>query len=120
MLVFLDESGDPGRKIDRGSSLFFTVALVVFNDRDEATRCDERIRLLRSELNLPGSYEFHFSENSHRVRCAFLEAVAPYDFFYHAFVLNKDPDRLFGKGFDHKESLYKYVCGRYSRTPNPI
>jgi hypothetical protein len=107
MLVFIDESGDPGRKPESGSSRFFVVALVVFNDNDEAEACDLRISLLRRELGWTEDSEFHFSRNSDRQRCEFLKAVSPYDFFYYGFVLNKDPTRLYGPGFDHKESLYK-------------
>lgn len=32
MLVFIDESSDPGLKTEQGSSKFFTVALLVFED----------------------------------------------------------------------------------------
>ena len=35
MLVFVDESGDPGRKILNQSSRYFVVALAIF-DEDEA------------------------------------------------------------------------------------
>ncbi|MGH9364264.1 MAG: DUF3800 domain-containing protein [Thermoanaerobaculia bacterium] len=110
MLVFIDESGDPGRKVGSGSSSFFVVALVVFNDHEEAEACDQRITLLRRELGWTEDSEFHFARNSDKQRCEFLRAVAPYDFFYYGIVLNKDPKRLWGPGFDHKESLYKYAC----------
>jgi hypothetical protein len=110
MLVFIDESGDPGRKIEHGSSALFVVALVVFNDNAEAEACDQRIHLLRRELGWSEESEFHFSRNSDRQRCVFLEAVARYEFFYYGFVLNKDPLKLWGKGFEHKESLYKFTC----------
>lgn len=50
MLVFIDESGDPGLKIEKGSSRYFTVSLVVFEDKEEALACDQRIGLLRREL----------------------------------------------------------------------
>jgi hypothetical protein len=119
MLAFIDESGDPGRKIDRGSSPFFTVAMVTFDENEMAAACDERISLLRYELSLPKEYEFHFMSNSRRVRLAFLEAVAPYEFFYHAFVLNKDPNKLYGPGFNFKGSLYKYVCGLVFENAKP-
>lgn len=109
MLAFVDESGDPGRKIPQGSSPYFIVALVTFEDNDEALRCDQRIQLLKSEIGMPGSFEFHFSDNSRKVRLAFLQAIAPYGFFYHVFALNKDPGRLYGPGFDVKESLYKFA-----------
>ncbi|MBI2934194.1 MAG: DUF3800 domain-containing protein, partial [Chloroflexi bacterium] len=32
MLVFVDESGDLGFKFERGSTQFFTIALVVFEN----------------------------------------------------------------------------------------
>lgn len=90
MLVFIDESGDPGLKLDRGSSRFFVVALVIFEKNEKAVACDQRINLLRREIKLSSDYEFHFKKNSHRIRLKFLEAIAPYNFFYFAIVLNKD------------------------------
>ena len=110
MLVFIDESGDPGRKTDRGSSLYFVVALVSFDDDGEALACDKRIDLLRQELNRPSNFEFHFAKNSKNIREQFLKAVTPYTFFYHIFALNKDPNKLYGPGFDVKESLYKFTA----------
>jgi len=35
MLVFIDESGDPGMKFGEGSSDFFTVVLVAVDDAKE-------------------------------------------------------------------------------------
>lgn len=109
MLAFVDESGDAGRKIAKGSSPYFVVALVTFQDDNEALTCDERIGLLRGELGLPTAYEFHFAKNSKKVRQAFLSAVNPFPFFYHVFALNKNPERLYGPGFENKDSLYKYA-----------
>lgn len=111
MLVFVDESGDSGLKIDRGSSRFFTIGLVVFEDHDEAIACDHRITLLKRELSWVEDSEFHFRRNSDRVREAFLRAVAPYNFSYYGFVINKDPRVLFGEGFNNKSSFYKFACG---------
>jgi hypothetical protein len=110
MLVFVDESGDPGLKIEKGSSRFFTIALVIFEDRDEALACDQRIKLLKRELGWEESSEFHFKRNSDKVRRAFLRAVAPYNFFYYGIVINKDPEKLWGEGFRDKKSFYKYAC----------
>lgn len=93
--------------------------MVTFGEMKVAAACDERISLLRYEIGLPRDYEFHFSTNSRRVRLAFLEAVAPYEFFYHAFVLNKDPQKLYGKGFNFKGPLYKYVCGLVFENAKP-
>ena len=68
MLVFVDESGDSGRKVLNVSSLYFVVAAVTFEDHDKANSCDRRIDQLRGELNLGLDYEFHFSGNSSKVR----------------------------------------------------
>ncbi|MEW6620083.1 MAG: DUF3800 domain-containing protein [bacterium] len=119
MLVFVDESGDTGFKIDTGSSKYFVVSLVVFEDEDEGCACDNRISLLRRELGYSEFFEFHFQNNSKRIRTNFLQAVAPYNFFYFGIVLNKNPNRLYGEGFKVKESLYKYTCGLVFENAKP-
>ena len=111
MLVFIDESGDAGLKLDKGSSPFFTVGLVIFEDNEEATACDQRIELLKRELSWRPESEFHFKRNSDKVRRAFLGAVTPYNFFYYGITINKDPNKLWGEGFKDSNSFYKYVCG---------
>ncbi len=108
MLIFIDESGDPGLKIGQGSSKFFIVALVVFEENDEAVACDQRIELLKRELGWGSKDEFHFKNNSNKVREAFLMAVSPYSFFYYGIVMNKT--QLWGDGFRDKRSFYKYSC----------
>jgi hypothetical protein len=111
MLVFIDESGDPGLKLEEGSSRYFTVSLVVFEENDEATACDQRIELLKRELGWAQNSEFHFKMNSDKARRAFLDAVIPYNFFYYGIVINKEPSKLWGNGFRDKMSFYKYACG---------
>ena len=119
MLVFIDESGDPGLKLEEGSSRFFTVSLVVFEEHDEAIACDQKIELLKRELGWKPKSEFHFKNNSDRVRKAFLQAVSPYNFFYYGIVLNKDPKKLWGEGFKDKQSFYKYACGLVFENAKP-
>ena len=111
MLAFIDESGDSGLKIENGSSRYFTVGLVVFEDLDEALSCDQRIQLLKKELGWEPNSEFHFKRNSDKIKRTFLQAVSPYNFFYYGIVINKDPKKLWGEGFKNKESFYKYACG---------
>ncbi len=107
MLVFIDESGDPGLKLKEGSSAYFVISLVVFEDNEEATACDQRIQLLKRELGRTNE-EFHFKRNSDRIRESFLKAVVPYEFFYYAIALNKNG--LYRDGFIDKKSFYKYAC----------
>lgn len=110
MLIFIDESGDTGRKLDEGSSRYFVVSLLVFEDNEEANNCDQRINLLRKELKLSDNFEFHFKENSNKIRESFLMSINPYQFIYFAVVIDKSPEKLWGEGFKTKESFYKYAC----------
>lgn len=117
MLVFFDESGDNGFKIGQGSSRLLTVVMVVFEDNDEAQAVDDRIALLRHELGKSAQWEFHFVQNSHNIRRAFLSAVAPYNFFFFAFVIDKA--HLNEGDFTSKESFYRYVCGLIFENAKP-
>jgi hypothetical protein len=108
MLVFVDESGDSGMKGKDGSSAFFVITAVLFEENESAEECDRAINKVREEC-FPGRFaEFHFNKcsNAHRIR--FLQAVAPMDFFYLSFVLDKT--KLYGPGFSYKESFYKYTA----------
>lgn len=107
MLVFVDESGDSGMRLDKGSSLLFAVGLVVFRSDDEATRCDAAIGELKSRLGLPAAFEFHFAENSSRQRRSFLQTVSAFAFETHVFAVDKARTR--GPGLQIKESLYKWT-----------
>jgi hypothetical protein len=109
MLIFIDESGDPGWKIDAGSSKYFIVALVGFEDRDEALAVDDRISQLRKEHGFPAEFEFHFTKIKPVYRRMFLKAVAPYNFFYFGIVIEKA--MLTGGEFQVKQSFYKAACG---------
>lgn len=108
MLVFIDESGDPGFDIKRGASSHFTVALVMFEEDDEALVCDQRIALLKFERGWHG--EFHFYRDSDRTRREFLKAVAPYNFFYYGIVIDKAKSHFWRESFRDKYSFYKYAC----------
>ncbi len=119
MLVFIDESGDTGLKIELGSSRYFIISLTIFEDDEEATACDQRIQLLKKELGLLPDFQFHFFDNSDSIRQKFLEEVSPYSFFYLGIVINKDPKRLYGEGFRNKESFYKYACGLVFQNSKP-
>ena len=119
MLVFIDESGDTGLKVDEGSSRYFVVGLISFEENDEALACDQRIELLKRELKLSKNSEFKFNKLRKEQRIKFFEAVLPYSFFYFAVVINKDPNKLYGDGFVVKESFYKYTCSLVFENAKP-
>lgn len=117
MLVFIDESGDPGLKLESGSTDYFIVTLVAFEENEEALATDQRIQLLKRELNFPPEFEFHFNEVKGAYRETFLTAVAGFSWFYFSIVINKR--KLTGAGFKFKESFYKYACGLVFENAKP-
>lgn len=108
MLVFIDESGDAGLKIESGSSEYFIVTLVIFNENDEAQITDGKIQQLKSDLRLPADFEFHFNKIKCSFRESFMKAICNCEFLYFSIVINKR--KLTGDGFKYKESFYKYAC----------
>lgn len=106
MLVFIDESWDSWFKFDKWSSNYFTVSLVVFNDYDEALNLDNAINEYRKTLN-KWNFEFHFAENSDKIKDWFIKTIFPYNFFYYWFVLNKR--KIYWDWFKNKKSFYKVI-----------
>mgnify|MGYP001446408324 FL=1 len=82
MLVFIDESGDTGMKLDKGSSRYFIITVLFFEDDDEALKCDREIDKIRTKLSLRKDFEFHFCEASKRIKDVFFENVINFSFFY--------------------------------------
>jgi hypothetical protein len=117
MLVFIDESGDPGKTPGPSCSRFFTVTLVIFHDYDEAEKTEKCIAQLRKELRVAEQFEFHFSKLKHEWRERFLKAVSRYKWLYVSVVINKA--ELYGPGFAVPDSFYKYTCGRAFELVQP-
>src|SRR5438874_1920901 len=71
MLIFVDDSGDPGFRFDKGSSSIFVIALVIFNDTLEAEKTSVAIKELRRKLKVSDFYEFKFNKTNRKFRNAF-------------------------------------------------
>jgi hypothetical protein len=105
VLVFIDESGDPGFKTQRGSTPAFTAALVAFQDVEQARLSQEAITATAERLRVYP--EFKFSKCRPEVRDAFFAAVLPYDFCVRAIVVRKE--KLYSPHLrTNKESFYSF------------
>jgi hypothetical protein len=89
MLVFIDDSGDPGFKLSKGSSYVFVLALVIFDDELEAEKTAVALKQLRRELNFPDTVEFKFNKSSAMVKRKFLQACSNYNLKIRAIVVQK-------------------------------
>lgn len=108
MLVFIDDSGDPGFKIDKGSSRYFVISLVIFDDDLEAEKTAVAIKELRRSLHFPDIMEFKFSKSRKEVRQKFLQAINPYKFRIRSLVIDKKIIRS-GELRSNKNSFYSYA-----------
>jgi hypothetical protein len=105
MLVFIDESGDPGFKLGRGSTAVFVMALVAFKTADEGIVTRDAIDTLAKRLRISG--EFKFSGSRPEVRDAFFACVNPCSFCVRAIVIRKD--KIYSKNLrTNKEKFYSF------------
>jgi hypothetical protein len=58
MLVFIDESGDPGFKVSKGSSPLFAVAMVIFADGNAAPQTNRVIVTAKERPRVKPEFKF--------------------------------------------------------------
>ncbi len=90
MLVFIDESGDPGFKLERGSTPIFAAAMVTFANSEDARATEYRVRNLLDKLH--AHPEFKFNKSSDERRDAFFNGVADCPLRVRAIVVEKAID----------------------------
>ena len=107
MIVFIDESGDTGFSLTRGSSKVFVIVCVLFVDELEVERVAVAIKELRRKLKFSDKTEFKFSGSRKKVRLAFLKTVKPFSFKIRSLVVQKELIRSDQLKKD-KNSFYSY------------
>lgn len=96
-------------KLGKGSTDFFTVTLLLFEDVSAAAAAEARIADLRAELRFRPDFEFHFNKLRPEFRLAFLRAIAPVPFAYFAATIDKR--KLPPDSFSGPETFYRHACG---------
>ena len=108
MLIFIDDSGDPGFKIEKGSSKVFVIACVIFDDELEAEKTAVAIKEFRRKMKFPDTMEFKFSKSRKEIRKGFLEVISKYKFRIRAIVIEKE--KIYSEELrKSKESFYSYA-----------
>jgi len=117
MLVFIDESGDPGFKLKKGSTPIFVAALVAFRDHDQARAAHDAIEAAAIRLYIKP--EFKFSKCREEVRDAFFEAVRPFVFCVRAIVVHKE--RIYSPHLRaQKEAFYSFFVKSMLKFDNGL
>lgn len=108
MLVFIDDSGDPGFKLEKGSSHFFVISAVLFDDNLEAEKTAVAIKELKRELGFVEDVEFKFNNSRKIVRERFLSVVNTFNFKIRCIVIDKRIIRS-DELRTNKKSFYAYA-----------
>lgn len=108
MLVFIDDSGDPGFKIEKGSSPVFIIVCVIFDDELEAEKTAVAIKEFRRKLKKSDNFEFKFNKSNREFRLNFLEHVISFKFRIRAIVFEKTKIKSNELKIS-KQSFYNYA-----------
>ena len=105
MLVFIDESGDAGFKIDHGATPVFALAMVLFATAEDARKTERTNRDAQDSLHVKP--EFRFSKLSDGRRDGFFRAIVKCPFRVRAVVVLKE--MIFSPRLRaNKEAFYEY------------
>lgn len=117
MLVFIDDSGDPGFKINKGSSSVFVINLVIFDDTLEAERTSVAIKDLKRKLKFSDKFEFKFNKSSKKIKSKFFQTVKVHKFRVRAIVVKKDNIQS-SRLRSEKEDFYNYIIMQVLKNNN--
>jgi hypothetical protein len=105
LLVFIDESGDPGFKISKGSSPIFVTSMVIFEDSDSAASAQTAILQLQKALRIQP--EFKFNKCCDDYKAEFFGVVGRHKFTTRSVVVQKE--LIYSEALRTvKESFYKF------------
>ncbi len=108
MLIFIDESGDAGFQIGKGSSETFTVAMVIFDDELDAEEASLCLKRLKRKLNKSEEFEFKFNKSSKELRIQILNELKGLNFRIRAIVFRKQ--KIYSLNLrSSKEKFYNYA-----------
>jgi len=108
MLIFIDDSGDAGFKLDKGSSRFFVISAVIFDDNLEAEKTAVAIKQFRRDAGFSDRVEFKFNKSRRKIREGFLETVSVFNFRIRSLIIDKSLI-LSEELRNNRESFYSYA-----------
>lgn len=117
MLVFIDDSGDPGFKFDKGSTSHFIIALVIFDDELEAEKTAVAIKELKRSIGFKDRDEFRFFKTKDGFRKKFFETIKPFNFRVRCLVVNKSIIKS-EELRNNKNSFYAYFIKEVLKNNN--
>jgi hypothetical protein len=107
--IYVDETGDTGFKLHRGSSKIFSITMVIFNDPLEIEKTTRAVKRLQEQLKFTAGIEWKFSKTSRTHRIEFFKAIRDFKFEVRSVVMVKE--NIYGRKLKtHKDHFYNYSC----------
>ena len=94
MIIFIDESGDPGLKNKKDSSPFLVISLLIFENDEDSTEVARVIEEYRKRIKHSPSYEFKFRKTKRKIIIGLLKSIQSERFKIRAIVLDKSQTKL--------------------------
>ena len=88
-LIFIDDSGDPGFKFDRGSSRYFVIACIIFNSRQDSEFASQTLSTLKQEMDWNQAREFKFHRANDYQKHLFFNSIKNLSFKVRAVAIDK-------------------------------
>lgn len=88
-LIFIDDSGDPGFKIDRGASRMFVIVCVVFANYVDADFASMQLEMLKKKLDWKQEREFKFHRATDVQKEEFFKTLKSLKFRIYATIVDK-------------------------------
>lgn len=105
MLIFIDESGDPGFKLAKGSTSHFVIVMVIFDNNSDAESTAAVIKQAYFDLGVKP--EFKFSKSRDLVKDEFFNRIRNCKFRVRALVVDKE--KIYSKNLrENDEKFYNY------------
>jgi len=89
MIVFIDESGDLGFKIEKGSSRYLVISMIIFGKEEDMSETISKISSYRKKMKYSSTYEFKFRKSNKKVIKGLLSIAKSCKFTIRTIVLKK-------------------------------
>jgi hypothetical protein len=106
--VFIDESGDPGFKLEAGASANFVISCVIFNKADAIEGATLKMNELRILMKKKEGYEFKFNKMSKKERLQAMRVMRGLGFSFKAICVRKE-DVKSQEIISQKSKLFNYL-----------
>lgn len=106
-LIFIDDSGDPGFKLEKGSSRFFVIACIIFDSPISAEYTAASLKMLKEQMGWKQEREFKFHRANDEQKKKFFDIVKWHNFKIRAIVVDKS--KITETSLKKSESFYSYV-----------